>query len=514
MGGGGGRQRGRRAGRAWRGWRVVGVVGLTVTTAGCGLVPFWGGGHARPRTATVLTSTADAALRLQESDADLRLSPRVAPTVEVHLDRPRQELAGVGAALTDASAHLIAGLPAPTRHRLLSALFDPRRGGLGVVRIVIGASDFSRVHASLDDSPVPDPDLTRFTIDADRAEIIPVLREILAIAPRVQIVASPWSAPAWMKDTGSYLYGRLLPEYEDAYARYLVRFLQAYRAAGVPVRWLTVQNEPAAIQLTYPSMLMDAEQQARLIHDDLGPALAQAGLDPQVLVWDHNWCDARPPGGCAGPAPASFPLEVLRLTGAAPPVGGTAFHCYGGDQATANEAVHAAWPTLAIWQTECSGGEWQGPRPAAFAQTATLVLEGWNHWANAELLWNLALDPDHGPHLGGCDTCRGVVTVDPATGAWTPELDRDVLATFGWAGGRGSRVLETSVDPASGLGATALCDPRGHVGVVVLNPGDATTATIGIGALAVQVRAPTQSLTAVRVPRVAPCARRALPPRS
>ena len=316
-----------------------------------------------------------------------------------------------------------------------------------MLRVVIGASDFSSVHASLDDTPEPDPDLTHFSIERDQAEIIPVLREILEITPDLEIIASPWSAPGWMKDSGSYLFGTLRPEYEPAYAAYLARFVESYHAEGIPVGWLTVQNEPAAIQFTYPSMMMDAAQQARFVRDHLGPALADAGLGTRVLVWDHNWCDARPPGGCVGSGPAQFPLEVLAVTDGVPPVAGTAFHCYGGDQAAANEAVHAAWPGLQIWQTECSGGTWQGSRDAAFGQTVRLVLDGWNHWASARPLWNLALDPSHGPHLGGCDTCRGVVTVDPVTATWSAEPDLDVLATFAWAGGRGSRVLEASAAP-------------------------------------------------------------------
>jgi glucosylceramidase len=196
---------------------------------------------------------------------------------------------------------------------------------------------------------------------------------------------------------------------------------------------------------------------------------------------------------------------VLASTGAAAPIAGTAFHCYGGDQTAAYESVHAAWPDLQIWQTECSGGTWQGSREQAFGQIARLVLDGWNHWANAELLWNLALDPDHGPHLGGCDTCRGVVTVDPTTGRWTPEADRDVLATFAWAGAAGSHVLEAAVDPASGLAATAVCDPRGRAASVVWNPGHATTTSIDFGRASVRVDLPAQSLTAVRASRPVRC---------
>lgn len=486
--------------RTHRRRRVVAltVVAALTVLAACYRVPPWSRGHGGPPAAEVLTSTADGAARLVGSRAPLHRRARPA-AVTVATDRTRQRLFGVGAALTESSAHLIAGLPAPARRDLLARLFDSRGGGLGVLRVVIGASDFSSVHASLDDSPVPDPNLDHSSIERDRAEIIPVLHEILAIAPQLEIVASPWSAPGWMKDSGNSLFGTLRPEFEPAYADYLVRFVQAYRAEGIPIGWLTVQNEPAAIQVTYPSMLMSPEQQARLLRDHLGPALGRAGLATRVLVWDHNWCDARPPGGCVGTGPATFPFDVLAATGAAPPIAGTAFHCYGGDQAAAYEAVHAAWPAQQIWQSECSGGTWQGTRAEAFGATARLVLDGWNHWASAELLWNLALDPDHGPHLGGCDTCRGVVTVDPASRRWTPEPDFDVLATFAWAGANGSSALETSVDPATGLSATGVCDPSGRAGAIVWNPGPARSIDVDFGRAAVSVVLREQSLTAVRV---------------
>lgn len=424
------------------------------------------------------------------------------PMVEVHLDRPRQRLHGVGAALTESSASLIAGLPERERRALLEHLFDPRRGALSVLRIVIGASDFSLEHRSLADSETPDPDLNAFSIERDELWVIPVLREILAIHPNLEIIASPWSAPAWMKAPRSYMFGVLRREYEPAYARYLVRFVESYRSAGIPVRWLTVQNEPAAIQLDYPSMVMTAAQQARLVRDHLGPRLSEAQLPTRVLAWDHNWCDEKPGIGCRDSGPALFPLDVLAEVEGAAPFAGTAFHCYRGDQATAYETMHAVWPGLQIWQTECSGGEWQND---PLADTARLVLTGWNHWANASMLWNLALDPTNGPHLGGCGTCRGVVTVDPESGTWIPEVDRDVLATIARYGPKHSLVLETDVTQDAGILAAGVCSPSRRPAAIVLNAADATTATIRFGDLDLPIELRARSLTAVRAPAGTRC---------
>ncbi len=450
----------------------------------------------------IVESTADGSIRAVERTDAVTPGTAAGPLVDVLLDQPRQRLHGVGAALTESSAHLIAGLPPAERRALIEALFSPDQGGMSVLRIVIGASDFSLEHRSLAESPVPDPDLTTFTIERDRRWVIPVLREILAVNPDIEIVASPWSAPGWMKNTGSYLYGVLEPEHEGVYAEYLIRFLDAYRAEGIDVSWLTVQNEPAAIQLTYPSMVMRPDQQARLVEDHLAAALVRTGLPTRVLTWDHNWCDAEPPGGCAGPAPPSFPLEVLTATDGGYPLAGTALHCYGGDQATANDAIHAAWPALQIWHTECSGGEWQAD---PFVDTSQLILTDRNHWSNASLLWNLALDPDHGPHLGGCDTCRGVVTVDPTTQTWESEVDRDVLATIARFGPRGSGVLHTTTPSAPDLTATGVCSPDNRPAAVILNRGSATTATVRFGDLDLPIELAGRSLTAVRAPTGTTC---------
>ncbi|MCB1248780.1 MAG: hypothetical protein KDB36_05210 [Acidimicrobiales bacterium] len=453
-----------------------------------------------------VVSSADGTSRVRTERLTVTPGSVPGPEVRVDLAGARQRLHGVGASLTESSAVLIAGLPADERRALLEALFAPDRGGLSVLRVVIGASDFSLEHRSLADSAGPDPELTTFSIERDRRWVLPVLREILAINPDIEIVASPWSAPGWMKTTGLYAWGGLEERYEAAYARYLVAFVEAYRDEGVTVDWLTLQNEPSAVQASYPSMVMLADQQARLVRDHLGPLLVEAGLATRVLSWDHNWCDARPPGGCVGTEPTPFPLDVLAGTGGRYPLGGTAFHCYGGNQAAANELVHAAIPGLQLWHTECSGGTWQAD---PFGDTARLVVRDRNHWSNATLLWNLALDPTHGPHLGGCDTCRGVVTVDPASDSWTPEVDYDVLATVARFGPQGSGALATAV--TGEVEATAVCSPDGQPAAIVWNPGDAATVTMTFGDLALPVELATRSLTAVQAPEGTTCTLAAWP---
>ncbi|WP_374991232.1 hypothetical protein [Streptomyces sp. LHD-70] len=155
-----------------------------------------------------------------------------------------------------------------------------------------------------------------FSIGRDEQEILPLVRTAKQLNPQVRVMGSPWSAPAWMKDSGKLEGGGLKPEMYEAYADYLVKTLQAYAKAGVPVDDLTVQNEPL-FETSYPSMGMSPAQQADFFRV-LEARLTAAGLDTQLFAYDHNW--DRP----------DYPLDVLNRTKDIARVQGAAFHCYGG----------------------------------------------------------------------------------------------------------------------------------------------------------------------------------------
>jgi glucosylceramidase len=228
-----------------------------------------------------------------------------------------QQMDGFGASLTDSSAWLISQkLTASQRRQLLQMLFDPKKGiGLSMLRQPMGASDFALKDYTYDDMPQGqgDPEMKHFSIDHDREQIIPILREALALNPNLKIIASPWSPPGWMKTSASMIQGRLLPSAYAPLAKYFVRYVQAYEAAGVPIYAVTVQNEPLNIPDDYPGMGMSAEEQANFIREDLGPAFGGAGIKAKILTFDHNW-DL-----------IDFPIKVLSDKQAAGFIAGIAF---------------------------------------------------------------------------------------------------------------------------------------------------------------------------------------------
>lgn len=378
------------------------------------------GAHAEePATINGWMTSADGSQRLadmsglavQENDFAL------APDIVIDPARRFQPIAGFGAAITDASAFLIqTRMDEATRTAFLEEMFDLRTGqrtrarmglglGLSVTRITIGASDFSQSHYTYADTPGQ----ARADIGSARAQLIPTLVAMRAINPQLQIIASPWSAPAWMKDTGSLIKGRLRPDRYRDFARYLVSYGRAMRKAGVPIDLLTIQNEPHFEPADYPGMRVDPQERAAFIADELGPMMRKRLPGVGLLDWDHNWDE-----------PES-PLAVLADARARPFVDGVAWHCYGGD-VSAQSLVHEQHPDKETWFTECSSGGWSPDWDVAFAWTVSkLVIGTTRNWARGVVMWNLVLDESGGPHLGGCGNCRGLVTIDTATGRITRE---------------------------------------------------------------------------------------------
>jgi glucosylceramidase len=377
-------------------------------------------------SARVWVTTPDGAERMHDrGSVAFTRGGSDALTISVDPSRDYQSMDGFGASITDSSASVLYELSKPQRDAAMRSLFAENR--LSFLRQPIGASDFvDGPHYTYDDVPAGRTDygLRRFSIAHDRAQILPLLRQALRLNPQIKVIGSPWSPPAWMKTNQSLIGGRLIdsPRIYDAYARYLVKFVRAYKREGVPVYALTVQNEPQNRRPSgYPGMDMPVAQQAKLIAV-LGPMLRKARLDTKILGYDHNWSvhpddiASTPPGE---DPEVEYPTTLLRSR-AARWIAGTAFHCYSGDPSR-QTALHRAFPRKGIWFTECSGSHGPTDPPAQFFSDTlkwharNLVMGITRNWGKTVVNWNLALHPDGGPHNGGCDTCTGVITVDGAT---------------------------------------------------------------------------------------------------
>jgi glucosylceramidase len=330
-----------------------------------------------------------------------------------------QKMDGFGASFTDSSAWLIwTKLTAAQRNQLMQNLFSPSGIGLNVLRQPMGATDFALSNYTYNDLPAgqTDPDMNLFSIEHDRAYVIPVLQESLALNPNMRVMALPWSPPAWMKTNGSLNGGGLKSQRHAALARYFVKFIQAYQANGIPVHLIALQNEPLFAGNGYPTMFLTPAQEAEIIGRHLGPALEQAGLRTQILGYEHNW-------------DVLYPERLLRNQSASRYIAGTSFHCYAGDRETAQSAIRQFFPSKDIWFTECTGGAWAPDFAANLGWfMENLIIGATRNWAKSVVFWNIALDQAYGPTNGGCPNCRGVVTIDWTTSPATVRYEVEYYA--------------------------------------------------------------------------------------
>lgn len=340
---------------------------------------------------------------LLNREPDLKSSAVNNPNAVIEIDTTQvfQEMDGFGYTLTGGSAILLSRMGSAERQALLQELFSKEGIGVSYLRLSIGASDLSDRVFTYNDLPagMTDPEMKQFSLDPERRELIPVLKEILAIHPGLKLLGSPWTPPVWMKDNKKSIGGSLLPQYYDAYALYLVKYVQGMAAEGIRIDAITVQNEPLHPG-NNPSLLMPAAQQADFIRQSLGPAFRKAGLETKIIIYDHN-ADR-----------IDYPLEVLADAGARQYIDGTAFHLYGGSVHDISR-VHEAYPDKNLYFTE----QWVGA-PSNFGgdlawHVRELIVGASRNWCRTVLEWNLAADPHQDPHTeGGCTQCLGALTLD------------------------------------------------------------------------------------------------------
>ena len=327
----------------------------------------------------------------------------------------------------------------------------------------MGGTDFQAVepytYDDLQSCQENDFNMVSFSIQKDQDFIIPIIKQALSINPSLKIMATPWTAPAWMKTTNSLFGGefRQGSNYQQAYATYFVKFIQAYQNEGIQIDAITVQNEPKHSDNSYPTMLLSWEAERDIIKNYLGPAFSQNGINTKIIIYDHNWDDT------------SYAGNILSDSGAAQFIAGSAWHCYGGNHDTPGN-FHNQHPTKDIYFTECSGGGWApdfnivwGSRIISIGQT--------RNWAKTALYWNLALDDNHGPKVGvgGCSNCFGLITTH-SNGDTTKKPEYYIIGHMSKFVSPGAVRLDTPAYGWDDVHSVAFQNPDGSIAIVVLNP--------------------------------------------
>lgn len=379
------------------------------------------------------------------------------PVITIDPLKKYQSVDGFGFALTGGSAQHLIRMSAPERKKIIQELFGsgPNDVGISYLRLSIGASDLNDHTFSYNDLPEGQTDLKleKFTLKEDEKDVIPVMKEILAINPNIKILGSPWSPPLWMKSNHDIQGGRLLDKYYDVYARYFLKYIQGMKKHGITIDAITIQNEPFNDGNT-PSNQFLAKEALNFIKNNLGPTLKKAGLKTKIILFDHN-CDA-----------PEYPISILTDPLANLYVNGSGFHLYAGP-ITAMSKVHEAFPNKSLYFTEMmavSRNDFNVANPME-----RIVIGATRNWSRNVILWNLAADSQNKPHTdnGGCASCQGAISIDGEK--VTRNLAYYTIAHISKFVPPNSVRVDSSTP--EGLSNVAFTTPEGKTVVVVANKG-------------------------------------------
>lgn len=397
----------------------------------------------------------------------------------------RQEMLGFGAAMTDASCYVLSRMSDAERAEVMHDIFAPTEMGMNVCRTCIGASDYSRTVYSFDESTEPDPELKKFSIDHDKAYILPMLREARKVNPELFLFSSPWSPPGWMKPNGSMLGGAMRKLNFGPYAQYFLKFLEGYKSEGVAIDAVTVQNEVDAEQEgRMPACLWAQEQEIEFVKNHLGPALRKSGMPTKIWVLDHNY-------NLWGRA-----IGELSDTAAYDYIDGIAWHGYVGEP-SAMTRVHDAFPQKNAYWTE-GGPDITAPDyQTDWANWSETFNGSVNNWARSITAWNLALDEKGKPNVGPF-SCGGTITIDNATHKITRSGQYWAFAHYSRHVRRGAKVFATDGlgEPGADhkLTHAGFRNPDGSFVVVLANRGAERRVQFVLGSATLDVNLPADSV--------------------
>ncbi len=416
-------------------------------------------------------------------EAPLRWHPARGSSAEaIVLDPAKkfQSVLGFGASMTDSACYTLNRLAAPVRERLFHELFHPSELGFSVCRVCLGSSDYATEAYSFDEGE-PDPEMRRFSIDHDKAYILPMLRQARGVNPELFLLGSPWSPPGWMKTGGSMLGGSMRKQHFAAYAKYFVKALQGYAAEGVPLNAVTVQNEVDTDQDGKMSAcLWGQEYEIEFVARHLGPQLAASQIDTRIWILDHNY-------NLWGRAIAELDDPKVNRY-----VDGVAWHGYVGEP-DAMTRVHDAHPDKHMYWTE-GGPAYDEPRYLTnWSQWASTLAEVLRNWSRCFIAWNLALDEAGKPNIGPFD-CGGVVTIHSKTGEITRSGQYWALAHYSRAIRQGANRIDSHGE-LKGLSHFACMNPDGGAVAVLSNTETERQVILRLNSSEAEVHLPGDSVT-------------------
>ncbi|MBO5146325.1 MAG: glucosylceramidase [Lachnospiraceae bacterium] len=382
--------------------------------------------------------------------------------INVYPDVTYQQMRGFGGAFTESAAYNYAGMSEAKKKELITAYFGAEGLRYSFGRIHMNSCDFSLGNYTYVEEN--DTELKTFSIAHDYEQIIPMIKDAQAESGRqMEFLLSPWSPPAFMKTNGEMNHGgSLKKEYYPVWAEYFVRFIKAYREAGISIGFLTVQNEPMAVQ-TWDSCIYTAEEEGLFVREYLGPALEKAGLsDIGIFVWDHNKEEAyqRFKDTVADEETRKY-------------VKGAALHWYTGDHFEAIELIRKSYPDKEVFFTEgCV--EYSRFADSGEVEKAEMyahdILGNLNAGISASLDWNLFLDEKGGPnHVG--NFCAAPIMCNTAEDTYEKRLTYYYIGHF-------SRYIEPGAVRigvtrySDAVEATAFLNPDGERVLVLLNKTD------------------------------------------
>ncbi len=368
-----------------------------------------------PKDVSILVTTASLSKDLAVTAVDFSTKDNMSPTtITIDPSVRYQEMDGFGAAVTGSSCYNLLLMKAEDRAKFLKETFSYDNGyGFSYIRISIGCSDFSLSEYTCCDTP----GIENFALQSEETKyVIPILKEILAINPKIKIMGSPWTCPKWMKVNNlselkpfdSWTSGQLNPAYYQDYGTYFVKWVQAFQKEGIDIYSITVQNEPLN-HGNSASMFMGWEEQRDFVKNALGPKLKAAGIKAKIYAFDHNYNYDNMA------AQQNYPGNIYKDGDASQYFAGAAYHNYGGNREELN-VIHNANPDKELVFTETSIGTWNSGRNLTtrlMEDMREVTLGTVNNWCRGSIVWNLMLDNDRGPNReGGCQTCYGAVDID------------------------------------------------------------------------------------------------------